>query len=391
MRTSDHSLGFKMQHELPQEVCKELPHELRGVLPVLPVAYDVMSEPERKALEALVQETRTKHQAARVIELKPVQEVQATAPIALPVAGLVALPLALFVPSPVPSPVQPIAVPATPSVSPSDFKRMQEQAAQQNAKNAIAEALEQEVQELTHKMHTGANPVMFPQRHSTAVIELATKRYACTTPTLQQAYTKRRNQDREANKELGKALKANNAGIQHSVKDYALVICTQLDLQYQGENPCATEVLRKAFPDTPAKAVSIGNSKGMGRVKKAYESDTVQQHPVQQSTLAHYGARVMQQRCSTRTFRQALGLTRTFFKVFQAIAELNHRVTLLEQERSSTQNRAVLHDAKAETTREKVLTLSAQGSNAKEIAEALNMKPSAVRKCLSRAKGAGVH
>lgn len=362
---------------MQQNMRHDVPNGLRGVLPVLPIPIEQMSEVGRTAYEAFRQAEQVKHQATKeAAEAAAAAEAQAKAR------------------AEAERKVQALAVS---QASTPDFKTMQAHAAQENARRVAAVALEARELEVANKLLVGVSAEWLQKQHGAAFVLRAQQRSMTMKPTPQQAFTRARNRANEAQRELGKALAANGVGRQHSVQDYTLVICTQLNLQLQGNNPPATEVLHTAFPHDSAKAISIGNSRRMSRVKKAYQSDQVKHHPIQKSTQALHGARVMQQRCSTKQFRQSLGLTQTLFHFYSEITglkagqvELRARVGTLERQMSSTKCRESLDDAGATTSIEKVLMLRTQGMNATEIANALGMKPSAVRMRLKRAKEAGI-
>jgi len=201
--------------------------------------------------------------------------------------------------------------------------------------------------------------------------------------TAQQARVKYERAKRLAAQEYRKDLGA--AGVkpmQHSVKDYVHVICTQLELQLNGENPSANEVLNLAFPDDPKKATRIGESTRMQRVQEAFDSPEVMNHTVEKAMLEHHGQRRMNLRTQTPQFSHSLAAGVVLFEGYTQGAEIDQlkaRVKLLEQKVECTNNREALADAGCTTSEEKVLSLYAQGKKQKEISELLNMKLDAVK------------
>lgn len=205
--------------------------------------------------------------------------------------------------------------------------------------------------------------------------------------TAQQAYGKRQRAERAANAEFRKDLAA--AGIQvqqHSENEYTQVIVKQLDLQLEGVNPSVNALLHAVFPDDPKKATSIGNSTRKDRRKKAFNSEAVRNHPIEVAMQLTHGRGSMNQRCSTGTFRQSLGIGRTLFKSCDRITKLEARVQLLEQQMESTKNREALADAGATSSRDKVLALTHEGKGPSEIAELLDMPYETVRTIRRRSK-----
>lgn len=206
-------------------------------------------------------------------------------------------------------------------------------------------------------------------------------------PTLKQSHGKRQRMYREANAEFGKALVA--AGIhvhQHSERDYAHVIVTQLNLFQEGAIPSVSAVVNAAFPDNPKKATSIKNSQHGKRRKKAWNSPAVMNHPMEKTMLATHGQSSMNQRNTPRTFGQSLGMNATLFKNCDRITKLEARVQLLERQMQSTKQREALADAGCSTSREKVLALYDQGKRQTEIARLLDMSPNTVKSILQRSK-----
>ena len=217
------------------------------------------------------------------------------------------------------------------------------------------------------------------------VIELA-KRQA---PTPKQAFSEYQREERAAKTKLNSALQATGHQVQqHRENEYTQVIVKQLDLQLEGVNPSVNELLHAVFPDDRKKATSIGNSTRKDRRKKAYDSEAVRNHPMEIAMQATHGTRSMNQRCSTGTFRQSLGINRTLFTSCDRITKLEARVQLLEQQMQSTKQRESLADAGATSSRDKVLSLHAAGIGATEIARQLGMKLPTVKKALQRARKA---
>lgn len=215
-------------------------------------------------------------------------------------------------------------------------------------------------------------------------------RAIASAPTAQQAFAEHRREVNAANAKLGKALKA--AGVkpmQHSVKDFVHVLCTQLELQLNGENPTANEVLNLAFPDDPTKAKRIGESKRVQRVQEAYDSPEVMNHTVEKGMLDHHGKRCMNLRTQTQQFSHSLATGVVLFECYKQGAEIDQlkaRVQLLEQKVECINNREALADAGAKTPEDRVLALYAQGKRQTEIAKLLEMPVNSVKSILRRSK-----
>jgi len=218
------------------------------------------------------------------------------------------------------------------------------------------------------------------------VIELA-KSQALTA---QQATVKYQRAMRLAAQEYGKDLRA--AGVkpmQHSVQDFVHVIYTQLELQLNGENPSANEVLNLAFPDDPTKAKRIGDSKRMQRVQEAYDSPEVMNHTVEKAMLEHHGQRRMNLRTQTPQFSHSLAAGVVLFEGYTQgaeIVQLKQEVQLLKQQVECTKNREALDDAGATSSKEKVLALHNEGKKPTEITRLLGMKVDTVKSILRRSK-----
>lgn len=222
-----------------------------------------------------------------------------------------------------------------------------------------------------------------------AAIEQHAKQAQKPTLTRQQAMMRYKIADREARRNLWHDMKA--AGVrmqQHSTADYTRVILAQLELQNEGKNPPTTEVLRAAYPDNPEKAKSIGASRRIVRAKAGYESEVVRKHPVEQAMLAVHGARTMKQRCTSKTFGQAIGISQTLYETYARISNLEARVNTLEQQMQTTKFRESLADAGATSSKEKVLTLYNQTIGPTEISKQLDMPLNTVKAILRRSKNA---
>lgn len=256
--------------------------------------------------------------------------------------------------SPVPTPVLPQAPQQL-----NERERMVQSLAKDNAGKPHAEIL--------HRLGKQLGPLVIKVLQSQA-------------PTVQQAFGRHQRAVRAANAEFGKDLAA--AGIQvqhHSEKEFTQVLFKQLDMLRDGANPSVNALLHAAFPDSPKKAMSIGNSRHGNRWKKAYKSEGVRNHPVEIAMQLTHGGIGMNQRCAAGTFRQSLGINATLFMSCDRITKLEARVQLLEQQMQSTKNREALADAGATTSEDKVLALYAQGKKQTEIARLLEMKVDAVK------------
>lgn len=215
-------------------------------------------------------------------------------------------------------------------------------------------------------------------------------------PTAQQAYAVCEREVRAAYAKRGKALQAlSNPPMQHSVQDYELVICTQLEQWALGNAPSVSEVLRIEFPDDPAKAKSIRGSTRVKRWKEAYNSDAVRNHPMEIAMRLTLDKSSINGRLMARNFGQSLSMNAALFKSSGRITKLNvlveeqgTRISVLEQQMQETKTRESLADAGCATSREMVLALSLQGKGRTEIASALGMKPDTVKKALQRARKA---
>ncbi|MEI7612942.1 MAG: hypothetical protein WCK63_08545 [Betaproteobacteria bacterium] len=252
------------------------------------------------------------------------------------------------------------------------------------------------IKELVHKLHSGASLESL-QRFGAARVAQAVQMQTQIPPTTQEVFTKRRNADKAANRDLGKGLKA--AGVvvqQHKEEEFTHAICTQMDLQLQGENPSASAVLAKAFSN-PAKAKSIGNSTRMPRVRKAFKSEAVQRHPIEQAMQANYGRGRMKPRCSVRRFSQVLGMNAFMFEVYSKLNKHDAEIAALKADVVATKARvqalelqSKAHDVLSATgvrtkvSTEELLALRADGLSDKEIGMAVGMKPDAVKKRFQR-------
>lgn len=92
--------------------------------------------------------------------------------------------------------------------------------------------------------------------------------------------------------------------MQHSAQDFVHVLRTQQELQLNGENPSANEVLHLAYPND-SKAERIGESKRMQRVEEAYDTPDIQNHPVEKAMIEHHGKRSMNLRTQIQKFSLA--------------------------------------------------------------------------------------
>lgn len=375
MRASEYSLGIQVQQN--QNIQQDQQHEplngLRGVLPALPIPLDKMSEAALATLDKLIQEIRAKHV---VPEPTPVIAVHLPDATCHPSTALPVEPA---------EPVHPRVV-QTAQANPIDFKAMQARASQENARRVIAEAREALELEIANTLLMGANVEWLQRKYGTELVLRAQERSKNMTLSNPQAFTRYRNTMNEAKRALGKHLAANGGGQQHSVEDYKHVLLTQLELQLQGDNPPANVVLNKAYPDDPKKAMGIGNSQRMSRVKQAYEVEQVKKHPVHVQTAGMYSARELQQRLACSRFRHSLALNHTMFNKASRIASLEARVTELEQQMCSTKCREALDDAGATSSTEKVIALYQSGMTAKPISVALDMPYQTVKSYIGRYK-----
>jgi hypothetical protein len=205
--------------------------------------------------------------------------------------------------------------------------------------------------------------------------------------TAQQAFSEYQRAERAAKAKLGSDLRATGKQVHlHSENEYTQVIVKQLDLQLEGVNPSVDALLHAVFPDDPKKATSIGNSTRKDRRKKAFNSEAVRNHPIEVAMQFTHGKGSMNQRCSTGTFRQSLGIGRTLFKSCDRITKLEARVQLLEQQMESTKNREALADAGYTTPKEMVLSRHAAGIGPSGIAKELEMEVERVRSIIYRSK-----
>jgi len=226
------------------------------------------------------------------------------------------------------------------------------------------------------------------------VVERAKEIAKTRKPTRQQVMVRYNREERQRSQQLWKDLKSAGVEIrQHSVQDFVRVIQTQLDLQEKGENLSAERVLQLAFPDDEKKARSVSNSTRRARWKQAYKSDAIENHPVQTALRETHGARAMQLRLSTRTFRNSLGVNAMLYQNCNRIAclqrqvdSLTARVEELERQMRSTKLRESLADADCTSSREKVLALRAGGMGPTAISEALDMPVNTVKSILHRSR-----
>lgn len=232
------------------------------------------------------------------------------------------------------------------------------------------------------------------QKYGHAIADRAIAALKSQVPTAQQATMKYRRAIRSAAQEYGKDLRA--AGVkpmQHSVEDFVHVIRTQQELQLNGENPSANEVLHLAYPNDPKKAERIGESKRMQRVQEAYDSPEIQNHPVEKAMIEHHGKRYMNIRMQGQKFSHSLSAGVVLFegydiatKLKAQVKEQGARISALEQQMECTKNREALADVGCTTSREKVLVLYDQGKRKTEIATLLGMSPNTVKSILQRSK-----
>ena len=205
--------------------------------------------------------------------------------------------------------------------------------------------------------------------------------------TARQVFAKHRKHELEGKRELGRGLAA--AGIQvqhHSVPDYTRVILAQLDSFLEGVILSDSALLRIAFPDDPAKAKSIGNSRNGKRYKQAWGSPAVMNHPMEKSMQRTHNRHDMNRRLTARSFGQCLSMNASLFKSSDRITKLEALVQLLEQQMQATKQREALADAGATSSRDKVLALSDQGKKPTEIAKQLDMPRNTVCSIIRRSK-----
>ena len=159
-------------------------------------------------------------------------------------------------------------------------------------------------------------------------------------PTARGAFTKYHQQEREAKRELGKGLAAAGVEVkQHTVQDYTRIILAQLDSFLEGVILSDSALLRIAFPDDPAKAKSIGNSRNGKRYKQAWGSPAVMNHPMEKAMQRTHNRHDMNRRLTARTFGQSLSMNAVLFKSSDRdnkqdaeIAQLKREVAHLKQQ-----------------------------------------------------------
>lgn len=225
------------------------------------------------------------------------------------------------------------------------------------------------------------------QKYGCTIADKAINAPKSQNPIIKQILGKRQHMRRVADAECGKAMAA--AGIhvqQHSVQDYAHVIVTQLNLLQDGTAPSVAAVVIAAFPDNPAKAKSIQNSRHGRRRKQAYSSDVVRNHPTEMAMQLTLGKDGMNRRLTAGTFGQSLGINLAMFKSCDRIIALEARVQVLEEQMRSTRQREALADAGCTTSSEKVLALYGQGKRQTEISRLLSMSLNTVKSIIRRSK-----
>ncbi len=258
---------------------------------------------------------------------------------------------------------------------------------------SFAEVHEKAAQALA-KQHAGKSPEEirreFPGKLGERMIVIAQSQ----APTRQQIMAKRQKAVREANSECWIALKAQGfESQQHAENDFVRVIVKLLDMQLNGVTKSISALLREVFPDAPEKAKSIRGSNRCERWKAAYNSDAVQNHPVEVAMRAIYGRVGMKQRGSAASFGASLGIHLALFKGCDMITkygaerdQLKARVQLLEQQMQETKVRQSLDDAGCTTSRDKVLALRDQGKGPTAIASELGMNRDTVKSIIRRSK-----
>lgn len=247
--------------------------------------------------------------------------------------------------------------------------------------NSVREQLvQQAVQELM------TNPLEEVQRRfGPSIAAEATEQARAVVPSTRQAMSRHRRREREAKDELYKALRANGVQIrQCTEQDYIAVILLQLETALQGKLPSAANVCALAFPDAPDKARHIANSRNHRRWKKAYQSDAVRNHPLEQAMQAHHGARTMKQRLPVHTFRNSLSITSTLFTTYDRINKQEAQIQALEQQVMRTKLSKTFTDSNAVSPKEKALAMHRTGSPPKVIAEELGVKYNTVKTWLRR-------
>jgi len=208
------------------------------------------------------------------------------------------------------------------------------------------------------------------------------------TPTsAPSAFAEYAREERAAKAKLGRALHASGVPVQrHCVKDYEHVIKVQLDLFQQGEVPSVSQVICAAYPQNPRKAKSLLGSTKKTSWKKAYNADSVKNHPVEIAMRATHGSAGTAQRCTAKTFGGSLGINAAQLRASNRITVLEERVRQLELQMQQTKTREHLDDAGATTSKQKVMQLYSQGKMPTEIAQLLGMKLDTVKSIVRRAK-----
>ncbi|EUJ11155.1 hypothetical protein Meth11DRAFT_1995 [Methylophilaceae bacterium 11] len=203
---------------------------------------------------------------------------------------------------------------------------------------------------------------------------------------------------KQAGKELGQAMYA--AGIngpKHSVEDYEKVILLQLDMFSKEEKTSISRLLSSAFPNDPAKAKSLGGIKSGARIRKAYNSVKVRNHPVEIALQIMYGKNMLNRRYNAGNFGKGLAIGAVLLNGWSRITNLENEVDLLkqrverlEQQIKVTKTRNSLTDAGATSTKEKVLFLKSEGKGATEISRLLNAPLNTVKSILNRSTNVGL-
>lgn len=225
------------------------------------------------------------------------------------------------------------------------------------------------------------------RRYGASIAAEATEQARAVVPNTRQAMLKYRRREREASAELWKSLKANGVQIrQCSEQDYISVILLQLEKMLQGELPSAANVCELAFPDAPEKAKHLANSRNHRRWGKAYRSDAVRNHPLEQAMQAHHGARTMNQRCPVHTFRNSLSITRTLFIAYDKINKQEAQIRSLEHQLKRTNLSKTFADSDAVSLKDKALAMYCTGSSPKVIAEELGVKYNTLKTWLRRGR-----
>jgi len=270
---------------------------------------------------------------------------------------------------------------------------VQQPVVQQTQRDRIAVALSP----LDHEARKDARVLSREQllrKYGQSIADRAITAIKSEAPTPREVFTKHLKQQRENNRELGRGLVAAGVVVQHhSVQDYTRVILAQLDSFLEGVILSDSALLRIAFPDDPAKAKSIGNSRNGKRYKQAWGSPAVMNHPMEKAMQRTHNRHDMNRRLTARTFGQSLSMNAVLFKSSDRdkkqdaeIAQLKREVALLKQQMQETKVRESLDDAGCTTSRDKVLALHSQGKGPTAIASALGMNRDTVKSIIRRSK-----